>query len=104
MFRIKAVQTPSTGEAIFVTAMIIFIMSFSIIFLETVPHIPIIMSVLFLIIYGFMKKVSYKEMENGITEGAKVGIAATLIFFFIGILISAWMIGGTIPTLVYVGF
>lgn len=104
MFRIKAVQMPSTIEAIFVTAVIIFIMSFSIIFLETVPHIPIIFAVLFLIVYGFIKKVAYKDMEEGITEGAKVGIAATLIFFFIGILISAWMIGGTIPTLVYFGF
>ncbi|MEJ8776784.1 Na+/H+ antiporter NhaC [Pseudogracilibacillus sp. ICA-222130] len=104
MFRIKAVQMPSTIEAIVVAAVIIFIMSFSIIFLETVPHIPIIFAILFLIVYGFIKKVSYSDMEEGITEGAKVGITATLLFFFIGILISAWMIGGTIPTLVYFGF
>ena len=104
MFRIKAVHMPSLAEAIFVTFMIILIMSFNIIYLETVPHIPIISAILFLLIYGFIKKVPYSEMEKGITEGAKAGIAATLLFFFIGILIAAWMLGGTIPTLIYVGF
>lgn len=104
MFRIKAVHMPSLAEAIIVTFMIILIMSFNIIYLETVPHIPIISAILFLLIYGLVKKVPYSEMEKGITEGAKAGISATLLFFFIGILIAAWMLGGTIPTLIYVGF
>ncbi len=104
MFRIKAVQTPKLGEAILVTLAVIAIISSSIIFLETVPHIPIVISMLFLVIYGLIKGVSYKELENGITDGAKAGMAATFLFFFIGILIASWMLGGTIPTLVYVGF
>src|SRR5690625_818363 len=104
MFRIKAVQTPKLGEAILVTLAVIAIISSSIIFLETVPHIPIVISMLFLVIYGLIKGVPYKDLENGITEGAKAGMAATFLFFFIGILIASWMLGGTIPTLIYVGF
>lgn len=104
MFRIKAVQIPKLGEAILVTLAIIAIISSSIIFLETVPHIPIVISMLFLVIYGLIKGVPYKDLENGITEGAKAGMAATFLFFFIGILIASWMLGGTIPTLIYVGF
>src|SRR5699024_11664187 len=46
----------------------------------------------------------YKELENGITEGTKTGMAAVFLFFFIGILIASWMLGGTIPTLIYFGF
>lgn len=104
MFRIKAVQIPSLVEAIIVTLTIIIIMNVSIITFDTAPHIPLIISLLFLIVYGLSKEIAYKHLENGITEGAKVGIAATFLFFFIGMLIASWMLAGTIPTLIYVGF
>lgn len=104
MFRIKAVQMPSIMEAVFVTAMIIFIVNISILQFGTAPHIPLIISVLFLILYGLIKKVPYKALEKGITDGAIVGISATFLFFFIGMLIASWMMAGTIPTLIYVGF
>lgn len=104
MFRIKAVQKPSLLEAILVTFVIVFIMNISILKFDSAPHIPLIISILFLMIYGLIKRVSYKELEQGITEGALVGIAATFLFFFIGMLIASWMMAGTIPTLIYVGF
>ena len=104
MFRIKAVQKPSLLEAILVTFVIVFIMNIGILKFDSAPHIPLIISILFLMIYGLIKRVSYKELEQGITEGALVGIAATFLFFFIGMLIASWMMAGTIPTLIYVGF
>lgn len=104
MFRIKAVQTPSLPEAVAVTIGIILIMSISIIRYGAPPHMPLLISLLFLIVYGLLKGVSFRELENGITEGAKAGMAAAFLFFFIGILIASWMVGGTIPTLIYVGF
>src|SRR5690625_7675124 len=57
-----------------------------------------------LITYGLIKKVSYKQLESGMVEGAKAGIAAVFLFFMIGILIASWMLAGTIPTLIYGGF
>src|SRR5690625_3056094 len=104
MFRIKAVQMPSLLEAVLVTATIIIIINISILRFDTAPHIPLILSVLFLIVYGLIKGVSYKTLEKGLTDGAIVGIAATFLFFFIGMLIASWMMAGTIPTLIYVGF
>ena len=104
MFRIKAVQMPSLFEAILVTMMIVVIVNISILRFGAPPHIPLIISLLFLIIYGLVKKVPYKSLEKGITDGANVGIAATFLFFFIGMLIASWMLGGTIPTLIYIGF
>lgn len=104
MFRIKAVQIPSFAETILVTIAILAIMSTSIIFLGAAPHVPLVISLLLLVIYGLMKKIPYKQLEEGITEGAKAGMAAVFLFFFIGILIASWMLGGTIPTLIYAGF
>ncbi|HLR23658.1 MAG TPA: Na+/H+ antiporter NhaC, partial [Pseudogracilibacillus sp.] len=104
MFRIKAVQIPSLREAVLLTITIIGIMFGSIVILEANPHIPLVIVLLLLFIYGLIKKVPYKELENGITEGTKTGMAAVFLFFFIGILIASWMLGGTIPTLIYFGF
>lgn len=104
MFRIQPVQKISLREALLLTIVVLGLMSASIIFLEAPPHIPLLISLLVLIVYGLCKQISYNALEHGITEGAKVGISAALLFFFIGILIAAWMVGGTIPTLIYAGF
>ncbi len=104
MFHIKERITPRTSEAVMLVTAIILIISVSIIKFESVPHIPILFSILLLIGYGLFKKVSYRKLESGLVEGAGAGMSAVFLFFFIGILISAWMMSGTIPTLIYVGF
>lgn len=104
MYRIKAVQSPSLRESLFVTVLIICIISLSIIFVEAAPHVPLIISLLVLCVYGIFKRIPYRLLERGIAEGAKSGMGAVFIFFFIGILIAAWMAGGTIPTMMYAGF
>ena len=48
MFRIKAVQKPSLLEAILVTFVIVFIMNIGILKFDSAPHIPLIISILFL--------------------------------------------------------
>lgn len=104
MFRIQSVQQISLREALLMTLVILGLMSVSIIFLDAPPHIPLLIALIVLIVYGLSKRISYRALENGITEGAKVGISAALLFFLIGILIASWMVGGTIPTLIYAGF
>ena len=104
MHNIKSVITPRFPEATLLTAIIFLMISVSIIGFESVPHIPILLSILLLIGYGLLKKVSYRTLEKGLVEGAGAGMSAVFLFFFIGILISSWMISGTIPTLIYTGF
>ncbi|MGH2319477.1 Na+/H+ antiporter NhaC [Planococcus sp. SE5232] len=104
MHNIKSVITPRFSEAIFLTGIIFLMISVSIIKYESVPHIPILISILLLFGYGLSKKVSYRTLEKGLVEGAGAGMSAVFLFFFIGILISSWMISGTIPTLIFTGF
>ncbi|WP_337970056.1 Na+/H+ antiporter NhaC [Virgibacillus salexigens] len=103
MYRIKAVQTPSLLEAVIITLAIVGIISTSIIFFEAAPHVPLVISLLLLCTYGLTKRISYKALEAGIIEGATSGMGAVFIFFLIGVLIASWMLGGTIPTLIYGG-
>lgn len=104
MFRIEAKIMPKFLEALLVIALIVVIMSITIIKFSAQPHIPILFSILILIIYGTLKKVPFKQLEAGMVEGSKAGLSAIFLFFFIGILISALMMGGTIPTLIHYGF
>ncbi|SES29584.1 Na+/H+ antiporter NhaC [Psychrobacillus sp. OK032] len=104
MFRIRSTITPSFLEAVLLTIMIIALMAVCIIQFAAVPHMPILLAILLLITYGLFKRVPFKKLEEGLVEGSKAGLGAIFIFFFIGILISSWMMGGTIPTLIYLGF
>ena len=104
MFHIKSVLTPSARASAALITLIVLIISVSIIKFESVPHLPILFSILLLISYGLLKGVSYRQLERGLVEGAGAGMSAVFLFFFIGILVSSWMMSGTIPTLIYAGF
>ncbi|MED4887255.1 Na+/H+ antiporter NhaC [Lysinibacillus fusiformis] len=104
MFRIEAKSNPRFIEASFVILLIIATMSFSIGYLKATPHIPIFLVISLLLAYGLLKKVPFRDLEGGMIAGASAGLGAVFIFFFIGILISSWIMGGTIPTLIYYGF
>lgn len=88
-------------EAVAVTLLLLGGISFFIIYFQMVPHIPIMLSIIGLMCYGIYKKVNVSDLESGMTDGAKSGMGAVLIFFFIGMLVSSWMASGTIPTFVY---
>lgn len=97
----NAVLKPTAIEALFLILFILGGISILIIQFEAVPHIPIVLAIFLLLLFGIIKKAPIKELENGMLEGAKSGLGAVLLFFFIGMLISSWMASGTIPTFIY---
>lgn len=104
MFKIKAIHTPSFLESAALIVGIVIVISVSIIGFDSVPHLPILFSILLLIGYGLLKRIPFRQLEKGLVDGAGAGMSAVFLFFFIGILISSWMMSGTIPSLIYAGF
>ncbi|MBS4174852.1 Na+/H+ antiporter NhaC [Bacillus sp. FJAT-49736] len=104
MFQMKKAYTPTIVEALTLAILIVGLISISIIKFSAAPHIPILLSIFLLIIYGFIQKVPFKKLEESMVKGAKTGLPAIFLFFLIGLLIATWMISGTIPTLVFGGF
>ncbi|WP_409291934.1 Na+/H+ antiporter NhaC [Peribacillus sp. SCS-37] len=94
----------SLREAVLVLTAVLAILGYGIIALELPPQVPIISSVMALFIFGKLKGVDFKVMEKGMIAGASSALGAVYIFIFIGMLISSWMLAGTIPTLMYYGF
>ncbi|MFD1037632.1 Na+/H+ antiporter NhaC [Virgibacillus byunsanensis] len=104
MFPINPKHHPLLSESIILFIAIIGLISYFIIGLETVPHIPILIGIFSLVAYGLVKNITFKSLEEGMVAGAKSGMGAVFLFLLIGVLISSWMISGTIPILINSGF
>lgn len=96
--------TLRTSEAIAITVAIISIIAVALGVFKSVPHIPIILCIFLLFTYGLLRGVKFSALEKDMVQAASSGISAVYIFLLIGLLISSWIIGGTIPTLLYIGF
>lgn len=104
MFNQQPVIKLKTSEAAAIILLLLTGISYGMIKLELVPHIPVILAIGTLVVYGLLKKIKMAELESSMIEGAKAGLGAVMIFFFIGMLVSSWMAAGTIPTLIYLAF
>ncbi|WP_100011381.1 Na+/H+ antiporter NhaC [Lentibacillus sediminis] len=104
MFPIKPKYSPHLGESLIFFIFIIGWISYFIIGLETAPHIPILLALLLLAAYGLIRRIPFKDLEAAMIAGAKTGMGAVFLFLLIGVLISSWMISGTIPALIHAGF
>lgn len=104
MFPINPKHNPSLVESILSFILIVGLISYFIIGLGTVPHIPILLGIFILITYGLIKHIAFKDLQDGMIEGAKTGMGAVFLFVLIGVLISSWIISGTIPALINTGF
>ncbi|HDL3918819.1 TPA: Na+/H+ antiporter NhaC [Mannheimia haemolytica] len=81
----------------------VFILGFTMIGLGWVPQISILAVIVMLLLFGLINKIPFKNMQEGMASGLMSGIGAVYLFFFIGLLVSALMMSGAIPTLMYYG-
>ena len=100
----EALLRISAREALVIALLIIAVMSATMIGFGWVPHISIILVLCGLLGYGKFKGQGFAAMEAKMAEGVMLGIGAIYLFFFIGLLVSALMMSGAIPTLMYYGF
>ncbi|MCT1903168.1 Na+/H+ antiporter NhaC [Oceanobacillus sojae] len=103
MNSIEAKHKPSLAVSIIFLILIVAIIGFFMIGLGANPHIPILIAIFVLIGYGLWNKVSFQALQNAMGLGAGSAMGAVFLFFVIGILISSWMISGTIPVLMMTG-
>ena len=69
-----------------------------------VPHLSLIIVILGLLLFGLARGIAFGDMQSQMISGVATGMGAIYLFSFIGLLVSALMMSGTIPTLIYYGF
>lgn len=104
MFNLVQHRKPSKKEAVISILIVFFILGFPMIAIrDMVPHIPIILALICLIVYGRARGISFDNMQDSMAESVHTSMGAIYLFFFIGILVTALMISGAIPSLIYFG-
>lgn len=66
-------------------------------------QIALILAAAVAIIIGLLNGQTWKELEKGIVDGISLAMGAILILFMVGALIGAWILAGTVPTMIYYG-
>lgn len=104
MFNLLQHRKPSKKEAVISILIVFFILGFPMIAIrDMVPHIPILLALICLIVYGRARGISFDKMQDSMAESVHTSMEAIYLFFFIGILVTALMISGAIPSLIYFG-
>ncbi|MCG3361950.1 Na+/H+ antiporter NhaC [Neisseria meningitidis] len=104
MLAFKSLIDMPRGEALAVVVALIAAMGYTIISLEWLPHLSIIAAIAVLLLYGLARGLKYGDMQAGMIGALNQGMGAVYLFFFIGLMVSALMMSGAIPTLMYYGF
>ncbi len=99
----KSLYEPSLLESATVAIVTVALLSFLIIGTGWVPHIGIVFVMLCLLVYGRLRGVTYANMQKAMADSLMSSVGALYLFFFIGILVTALLISGAIPSLIYYG-
>jgi len=104
MFNLVQHRKPGKLEAFIMILVIFFILGYSMIMIPNMtPHIPVLIAIIFLLLYGTINKVKFSLLQDSMIQSVSTSMGAIFLFFFIGILISVLMMSGAIPTLMFLG-
>lgn len=104
MFDLVQHRKPGKLEAFIMILVIFFILGYSMIMIPNMtPHIPVLIAIIFLLLYGTINKVKFSSLQDSMIQSVSTSMGAIFLFFFIGILISVLMMSGAIPTLMFLG-
>ncbi|NOL49388.1 Na+/H+ antiporter NhaC family protein [Pelistega europaea] len=103
MFKHNTLYQPSLAEAGIIAIVTIALLSFLIIGTGWVPHIGIVFVMIGLLLYGRLRDVSYDAMQQAMAKTLMSSVGAVYLFFFIGLLVTALIVSGAMPSLIYYG-
>jgi len=104
MFDLVQHRKPGKFEVFIMIAIVFFMLGYPMIMIPNmVPHIPVLVTIIFLLLYGTLNKVRFSLLQESMIQSVSTSMGAVFLFFFIGILVSILMMSGAIPTLMFLG-
>ncbi|MGF7186782.1 NhaC family Na+:H+ antiporter [Desulfitispora alkaliphila] len=94
----------TVGSATLLFVLMLATMIYSILYLGVHPHIPLLLCLVVLAIISRGRGYKWDEIETSLIDGIKVGLKPIMILGLIGITIAVWMMSGTVPYLLDLGF
>lgn len=87
-----------TNEALLLVVFILAIIFTSLFLFKSEPHLALLLCIIVISLIGLLKGFNWSDLEAGIVKGIQNGIQPIIVLGLIGMLIGAWMVSGTIPT------
>lgn len=101
--QIKAEKKAQFLPSLIVTLIAISVLVLSIVVMKLDPHIPLIMCTFILVFYGLYLGISWSDMMKSSIQSISECIEAIIIMMTIGMVVGAWVAGGTVPFVIYWG-
>ncbi|MFL1732605.1 Na+/H+ antiporter NhaC family protein [Moraxella oculi] len=95
---------PAPNQALLIAMIVVAVLALTMIQLGFVPLLSLLIVILGLMMFGLCKGVKFEAMQDRMIGGVATGMGAIYLFSLIGLLVSALMMSGAIPTLIYYGF
>lgn len=101
-------RTPSLLDALLPLAVLIVLLSFSVILFGSDSsygpnQIALFVSAGIAVVIGLKNGYQWADMEQAMIHGISLSLGAVLILFSVGALIGTWLLAGTVPSLIYYG-
>lgn len=92
------------AQAVVIAIIAIMVLGITMIMWGWVPHLSLLAVILGLMLFGCYHKIGFNDLQERMIKGVSTGMGAIYLFSCIGLLVSALMMSGAIPTLIYYGF
>jgi len=101
-------REPSVADVVFALASTTSLLALSVYLFGSdssagASQIALVIGAITAVLIGIKNGYSWKIIEESIIKGISVALPAILILFSVGSLIGAWMLSGTVPTMIYYG-
>jgi len=97
-------RTPSLGISLLPVIVLIGSLFYTIVFLEGSGHIPLIFGAMVAtVIAGQVLRMSWDDIQKGLTGGIIAALPAILILMVVGLLIGVWIASGVVPVMIFYG-
>lgn len=100
----QTLLTMKPTQAFIIAGVVVAVLGLTMIAFGWVPHLSLLTVILGLMMFGLVRGIKFDAMQDKMIGGVATGMGAIYLFSCIGLLVSALMMAGTIPTLIYYGF
>lgn len=99
----REIRRPEIYHALISLLGLVAVMMIGIIGFGADPHIPMFFGVIIAAIMGMVLGYKWSDLEGMMIAGISKAMQSVLILAIVGMMIGAWLLSGTIPTMIYYG-
>ena len=99
----REIRKPTIVHALISLLGLVAVMVVGIVIFGADPHIPMFMGVIIAAIVSMTLGYKWSDLESMMIDGISKAMQSVLILAIVGMMIGAWLLSGTIPTMIYYG-